>query len=1245
MKAVRGGPHEPVLKAAGGGGRDIIVDFESGADVIDLLGVDADSNCVGNQGFDFIATAFSGSGAELRIIDQGGRALLQADIDGDANADFEILIYGDAPLESDFALKEAAPVLDLETLPPDLGFIIQGDTEGNGAGYDVSDAGDLNADGFADLVVGAPGADDGGAAYVIFGTDQGFGAPDGERQVLDLTGLSAGAGLIIQAHEANDSTGFSVSSAKDVNGDGINDLVVAAAGEGQDSLEGSEVYVIFGAADGLGETQGGQQILDLTDLSPSEGFLIRGDAPYQDAAHSVAGLGDINGDGLGDVAFGAPGVGPRSGEAYVIYGSDSGFGSSDEYGRSLIDVTNFTPDEGFVIRGDDNGAEVGFDISTAGDINGDGFADLMVSAPESDVPGPATGEVYVLFGGDDGFGAPEDGRQVVDVSALSWPDGFVIEGADERDKVGYDISAAGDVNGDGFDDLIVGSHLGDDGGSGAGEAYVVFGDDGLIGDPTRGRRVLDLSDLTSDKGIVIRGEVAGDNLGYSVSGAGDVNGDGFADLIVAAHKASPSGEKSGQAYLVFGSSRAFELDEDGRQVLDLSEMSAGQGVEILGDAPFDRLGWSASAAGDINNDGYDDIVIGAQHGDDGGVNAGEAYVIYGGLHFAAGDAPVISLESLAPEAGFVVQTPGAGNSLAGGGDFNDDGVADFIIGGVAGEPGGGAPGGSYVIFGGNTSLGAIQDGRQVFDPSMIDASEGFFIRGETSSDSPGESVASLGDVNGDGIDDILMGAPNARVEGGQSSGEAYVVFGSDSGFGSDLDGRQTLDLLNLDASEGFIIESNGYFHGLGLSTANAGDINGDGFDDIIIGSRGDYFRETYAGESYVVFGTDQGFGVDSDGRQILNTASLDGETGLAIHGEDSYDSAGQSVSGGGDVNGDGFDDLVVGARGLDAEGPTTGGAYVIFGKSAVFGSNADGQQIFDLGGFSASDGFLIQGDAQGDQAGYKVSITGDINQDGFDDILLSAWFGDDNGEDVGEAYIVYGADQGFGQPDGNGQQIVDLSTLTQDEGLIIRGREGEMRTGQSLSNAGDVNGDGYGDLLIGAPRPDDSGDLPGVAFLVFGSEAGLGAVIDGQRILDLSDLQADEGVVFTGPDGGRAGESVAAAGDINQDGFDDILIGAQGAGEAYVIYGRADFTPVAAPETAPLTEDMLARMAAQKAGAPEGGASSSAPPPPERALTDHSRDFSAALDAQMAEIAARFGDGPDDAAAFDALAPDGFDWF
>ncbi len=477
-------------------------------------------------------------------------------------------------------------------------------------------------------------------------------------------------------------------------------------------------------------------------------------------------------------------------------------------------------------------SDAGRSVSNAGDVNGDGFDDLIIGALYADPNGSASGSSYVVFGKASGFSA------TMDLSSLDGSNGFRLDGVAERDYSGSSVSTAGDVNGDGFDDLIVGASDADPNGDSSGSSYVVFGKASGFS------ATMDLSSLDGSNGSRLDGEGFGANSGRSVSTAGDVNGDGFDDVIVGAD-ADTNGHSSGSSYVVFGKASGFDA------TINLSDLDGGNGFRLVG-AAHDYSGRSVSNAGDMNGDGFDDLIIGAP--------------------------------------------------------FADTNIYDS--------------GSSYVVFGKASGFSATMD------LSSLDGSNGFRLDGVSEDDFTGNSVSNAGDVNGDGFDDVIVGASFANLNG-TDSGSSYVVFGKASSFGA------TMDLSSLDGSNGFRLDGEVWFgEHSGFSVSSAGDMNGDGFDDLIVGAPYAVPNGIRSGSSYVVFGKASGFSATMD------LSSIDGKNGFRLDGVAAFDYLGFSVSSAGDMNGDGFDDLIVGAFRADVNGENAGSSYIIFGRSD-FGNDVD----------------------------------------------------------------------------------------------------------------------------------------------------------------------------------------------------------------------------------------------------------------------------------------------------------------
>ncbi len=637
------------------------------------------------------------------------------------------------------------------------------------------------------------------------------------------------------------------------------------------------------------------------------------------------------------------------------------------------------------------GSNLGTSVAAAGDVNGDGYSDVVAGAPGG-------GCVYLYLGSSSGL-----------QTSPSW----TASNEQVNCKFGYSVASAGDVNGDGYDDIIIGAFLYNYNKTDEGRAYL------YLGSPYG---------LAASYSWAVEGDQNGAYFGRSVSSAGDVNGDGYGDVLVGAYGYDNGEANEGMVFLFLGSS---------------SGLTWSSSWTIEGGLANAYLGWSVSTAGDVNGDGYSDVVVGAC-----------AY----GSGFGRGCLYLGSTSGLSPSPSWVVDGAQAsanfGFSIATAGDVNGDGYSDVIAGAPYHDNGETDEGKAYLYLGG---------------PSGLSATTGWNSSGEAADNYFGYSVTGAGDVNGDGFSDVVVGA--FGYDGNR--GKAYLFPGSASGLATTASWSKTGETAG------------DYF---GTSVGSAGDVNGDGYTDVIIGASN---HSSYSGRAYLYLG----------GASGLSSSASWTATGESVN---SYFGATAAMAG--DVNGDGYSDVVIGAYGY---GVNTGKVYCYKGGAA---------------GLSSLSSWTATGQTSGERFGVSISSAGDVDGDGYSDVIVGA-----DGYDgfKGRVYLYRGGASG----------LLTASSWT------ATGETAGNCYGHSLASC-DVNGDGYSDVIVAASY---YGSYRGKIYVYDGSWAGLPAAASFSLA---GEYDYDE-----------FGISIASGGDVNGDGFSDVVVGADGSGaysgKAYFYLGSA----------------------------------------------------------------------------------------
>ncbi len=669
-------------------------------------------------------------------------------------------------------------------------------------------------------------------------------------------------------------------------------------------------------------------------------------------------------------------------------------------------------------------ASLGRSVSSAGDVNGDGYSDVIVGAYKYDNGSSDEGAAFIFHGSSTGITTTIQTQLESNLAAAYF---------------GISVNTAGDVNGDGYSDVIVGAYSFSNGHSDEGAAFVYHGSS---------------SGVTTTIQAQLESNQVSAELGYSVSGAGDVNGDGYSDVIVGCDLYDNGQSDEGTAFVYHGSSSGINTTIQTR--LEINQASAA-------------FGYGVSAAGDVNADGYGDVFVAAIDYDNTQTNEGAVFVYHGS---SSGVTTTIQRQIESNQ-----NNAEMGHRIGFSGDINGDGYADLVAGAIYYDNGQTDEGAVFVYHG---SSSGITSTLQVQIESNLAYAEF------------GRPAVSAGDVNGDGYGDIIVGA-GYYANGSSDEGAAFVYHGSSTGLSSTIQTQ---------------IEINQASARMGYSVASAGDVNGDGYSDVIVGAPDYDNGSSNEGGAFLFHGSAQG-GIST----TYTTRLTKGQSGAHY---------GNSVACAGDVNADGYSDVMVSATTYDNGSTDEGAVFVYHGSST---------------GLSTTISTQIEGNQSWVYIGDCVSTAGDVNGDRYSDIIIGAVNYNNGGGTSAEgvAFVHHGSSSGIS------------STKTTQ----LESNQTSASFGCSVACAGDVNGDGYSDVIVGASSYDNGSSDEGAAFVYHGSSTGITTTIQTQ--LETNQANAYYGV------------SVAGAGDVNGDGFSDVIVGAylyeNGAntdeGNAFVYHGSS----------------------------------------------------------------------------------------
>jgi hypothetical protein len=848
----------------------------------------------------------------------------------------------------------------------------------------------------------------------------------------------------------------------------------------------------------------------VAETSGTDATLFVGEQDRMQAGDSFSADGDFNADGVLDLAIGAPGYTSGStavGRLYIYFGPVA---------TGVVELSTSTAD--CVIEGDGSIAALG-QAMTAVDLDTDGYAELVVGVGTfagvsgnvliysgADIAASATLDAEadyagLLYGGSgDAFGTAtvRHGEHSFLVG-----DPFCDEGAPNGGCVFMFGDGSAIPDGSAYDADWILSGLSATGQFGLSIASLDFWSGGLldvaVSDADERVWIFEApatSDDTGSAAIELTVDYGANGQYTRLANAGPVNRDNAEELLVGNWLANLSGPSTeGAVFLLYG-----ELAPD-TYTMSTDLCGTADAVCISGSSANEHFG-TAVAGGDANRDGRSDILIGA---DNFGGGEGRAFFYYGPFEAVEG---TIALEDADTVATGDDSSDGAGWSVSGVGDVNCDGVPDVAVGAVSADESTAATGAVYVFFGSTPDSAPLE----WLNATMALGTADMVIYGGDSGDWLGNAVAGAGDLDADGCDDLLVAAAGDDAAASEA-GTVYLFYGDAAHEGA------TYYPSDADAEfRGKVADEH-----IGTALDGAGDLDEDGYGDFLIGSAFTAAAGTDAGAVFVWYG----------GATRFSGVYTPTMAPCVYTGEDAGDLAGWAVAGGLNFDGDGGDlpDIAIGAPGNEDGGNMSGSVYVLFG---------DGSRCSGANSLSAAD-VRIDGALGNEQLGRALAFAPDIDGDEADDLVAGA---PKHNLDKGRVYVIPGQGSGTYTAPAGGVILCPAADANQTDLF-----------GWSVA-APSIDGDAYGDVLVGAPQYESSTSTDeGGAFLFFGSTLA-GWWADGSCHY----ATAASATLLGDAAGDAAGWDVADAGDVDQDGEDDLLIGAYsndaggtGAGAAYVV--------------------------------------------------------------------------------------------